>query len=58
MTSRQGAKKTVENRQYYIVLNQCDNEAEKNSACSIGKLLHDAGEENIIVTCLINNNEN
>jgi probable selenium-dependent hydroxylase accessory protein YqeC len=58
MTSGQGAKKTVENRKYYIVLNQCDNEAEKNSACSIGKLIHDAGEENIIVTCLMNNNEN
>ena len=46
----QGARKGVEDRKYYVVLNKCDDEIRKERAEKIRSLLKEQGIENVMIT--------
>lgn len=50
LSSVQGARKGVEDRKYYIVLNKCDDEIRKERAGKIRSLLKEQGIENVMIT--------
>ena len=50
MTSVQGARKGVEDREYYVVLNKCDDEIRKERAEKIRSLLKEKSIENVMIT--------
>lgn len=49
LTSRQGTRKNVEDREYYILLNKCDNDVIKRRALETAELLKARGEERIVL---------
>ena len=50
LLSVQGARKGVEGRRYYVVLNKCDDAIRKERAGKIRSLLKEQGIENVIIT--------
>lgn len=48
LCSEQGSKKSVKNRDYYIILNQCDGKKEEHSAIKIIKLLSEKGITKVV----------
>ena len=50
LSSVQGARKGVEDREYYVVLNKCDDEIRKERAEKIHSLLKEQGIENVMIT--------
>lgn len=50
ISSENGAKKSVGNRVYYAVLNQCDNEDRMDKASEVAKLLQENGTSNIFLS--------
>ena len=50
LSSVQGARKGVEDRKYYVVLNKCDDEIRKERAEKIHSLLKEQGIENVMIT--------
>lgn len=50
LSSVQGARKGVEDREYYVVLNKCDDEIRKERAGKIRSLLKEQCIENVMIT--------
>lgn len=50
LSSVQGARKGVEDRKYYVVLNKCDDEICKERAGKIRSMLKEKGIENVMIT--------
>lgn len=55
LTSGQGTKKGIENREYLIFINKCDTEDEIRDGFRLKALLQDLGEKNVIVGSVKNN---
>lgn len=56
LSSVQGARKGVEDREYYVVLNKCDDKIRKERAGKIRSLLKEQGIENVMITSHENRN--